>query len=257
MPFFQVDAFTKVPFAGNPAAVCLLDAWPDDATLRSVADENNLSETAFAVAEDGDFGLRWFTPATEVRLCGHATLATAHVLLGRSGADRVVFRTLSGDLAVARDGDAYRMDFPSLPVAPCDAPSELAAALGAVPQACYANEHTHVAMFGSARDIAALRPDMRAVAGLTLPYLVATAPGDDCDFVSRFFAPRVGVPEDPVTGSAHCVLAPLWAQRLGKRRLHARQISPRGGELTCEPAGDRVLLTGHAVTVITGTLHLP
>lgn len=257
IPFFQVDAFATRAFAGNPAAVCLLDAWPVDALLRAIADENNLSETAFAVAEDGAYGLRWFTPRTEVPLCGHGTLSAAHVILGRTDADHVTFHTLSGDLVVRRDGDAYRMDFPALPPQPCSAPAAIAGALRHVPLICYVNERTHVAVFRSALDVANLEPNMRAVEDLPLPYLIATAPGEDCDFVSRFFAPGVGVPEDPVTGSAHCVLAPLWADRLGKQVLHARQISRRGGELMCEVDGDRVYLTGRAVTVIEGTLFLP
>ncbi len=257
IPFFQVDAFTTRPFAGNPAAVCLLRELPDNETLRRIADENHLSETSFSAPEDDAYGLRWFTPRAEVPLCGHGTLAMAHVLLGRSGRDRVVFRTLSGDLTVERDDDAYRMDFPSLPPRPCSAPTAVAGALGRVPDICYVNARTHVAVFRSARDVAELQPNMPAVEDLPLPYLVATAPGDDCDFVSRFFAPGVGVPEDPVTGSVHCVLAPLWADRLGKERLVARQISPRGGEMICEVSDDRVLITGHAVTVITGTFHLP
>jgi PhzF family phenazine biosynthesis protein len=258
IPFFQVDAFTKLPYAGNPAAVCILDAWPDNESLRKIADENNLSETAFVVAEDDVYGLRWFTPKAEVPLCGHGTLATAHILLNRDGTDRVVFRTLSGDLPVERDGDAYRMDFPALPPQPCGAPTGIAGALGTVPDVCFVNALTHVAVFRAESDVADLEPNMRAVEDLPLPYLVATAPGTgDVDFVSRFFAPGVGVPEDPVTGSAHCVLAPLWAARLGKERLHARQISRRGGDMICEVAEDRVFITGHAFTVIEGMLHLP
>jgi len=257
IPFFQVDAFTTRPYAGNPAAVCLLDAWPDDETLRQIADENNLSETAFAVREDGAYRLRWFTPRVEVPLCGHGTLATSHVLLARDGVDSVTFRTASGDLAVRRDGAAYTMDFPAQPPQPCSAPTAIAGALRHVPEICYVNARTHVAVLRNALDVKSLQPNMRAVEELPLPYLVATAPGDDCDFVSRFFAPAVGVPEDPVTGSAHCALAPLWADRLGKKRLHARQLSRRGGEMWCEVHGDRVWITGNAFTVIEGTLHVP
>jgi len=257
IPVIQVDAFTRRPLSGNPAAVCLPDHWPDDRLLQRIANENGVSETAFARPEGDAWRLRWFTPTTEVPLCGHGTLATAHVLFERTDAQHLVFRTRSGELTVHRDGDAYRMDFPSLLPQPCSAPAQIAGALGIVPVLCMVGHRTHLALLARQSDVARLDPDLRAVAALPMPYLIATAPGDDCDFVSRFFAPAVGVPEDPVTGSAHCMLAPFWANRLGKNRLHARQISKRGGELLCEVVGGRVHLTGHAVTVLNGILHLP
>ncbi len=257
VPLYQVDAFTERPFAGNPAAVCLLDSWPDEATLQAVAAENNLSETAFVAREGDVWRLRWFTPLVEVPLCGHATLAAAHVLLGRSGEGRIVFATRSGALTVTRDGARYVLDLPANPARACDPSRELAEALGRAPEELLENGRAYLAVYGAARDVLSLVPDQRAVLALPRPYVIVTAPGDDCDFVSRFFAPGVGVPEDPVTGSAHCTLVPFWAERLGRTRLHARQVSRRGGTLWCEERGARVALAGHAVTVIEGTLHLP
>jgi PhzF family phenazine biosynthesis protein len=258
---FQVDAFTERLFAGNPAAVCPLERWPDDDLLRSIAAENNLSETAFFVPEaTGDaFHLRWFTPVAEVDLCGHATLATAHVLLRymEPSLDVARFRTRSGELEVRRQGERLVMDFPALRPEPCEPPAGLAAALGTSPDEVLAASD-YVVVLPSAKAVRDLNPDMRAVAALDRRGLAVTAPGDQpgVDFVSRFFAPALGVPEDPVTGSAHCELAPLWAARTGKKRLRARQLSPRGGEVLCEVEGDRVRLSGRAVLYLEGTIRV-
>ena len=259
VPLYQVDAFARRPFAGNPAAVCLLDDWLPDDLLQSIATENALSETAFLVRRGEHWGLRWFTPLSEVPLCGHATLAAAHVLFTHLERDRdsLRFRTVSGDLTVTRVGDRLAMDFPATPADPALVSDALVAALGVTPQAVLANERTWMAVLPTAKEVAKLAPDTRLVLALDRPYLLATAPGEDCDFVSRFFAPSLGVPEDPVTGSAHCTLIPYWAARLRKEQLFARQISARGGELWCEARGDRVRIAGHAVLVIEGVLHVP
>jgi len=268
IPLYQVDAFTDRPFAGNPAAVCPLDAWLPDATLQAIAAENNLSETAFFVPEGEDYVLRWFTPTTEVDLCGHATLASAFVVLEEltPGAGEVRFHSpRSGPLTVARDGAYLSMDFPSRPPNPVEARPEVAAALGhpdrAAPIGMAANADTIVVEYARQADVAALRPDFAAVLALDR-YVIATAAGSaPIDFVSRFFAPNAGVDEDPVTGSAHCVLVPYWAERVGAERvgasLRARQISARGGDLWCALRGARVQLKGQAVLVLRGQLVLP
>jgi PhzF family phenazine biosynthesis protein len=264
IPCDQVDAFTREPFRGNPAAVCPLPAWLPDATMQAIAAENNLSETAFFVRRpDGDFDLRWFTPAVEVDLCGHATLASAFLLMTHlePGRDQVVFHTRSGPLPVARQGDRLVMDFPLRPAREHAFDEAAARALGLRPR-LFVRARDTIAVYDRAEEVRALRPDMAALAALPDTFaVVATAPGtgrdEDVDFVSRFFAPAKGVPEDPVTGSAHCSLAPLWGGRLGKKALRARQVGPRSGEIDCEIVADRVRLAGHAVLVKTGTLVLP
>ena len=263
IPLFQVDAFTDRPFAGNPAAVCPLRAWLPERSMQAIAAENNLSETAFFVPEGDGFRLRWFTPTVEIDLCGHATLASAHVIMAvlEPGRTRVEFTTRSGKLIVDRAGDVLTMDFPALPPTPTDGSSRaLAAALGATPTAVLATRSL-VAVFDDAESVRRLRPDLTAVAALGCRGVIVTAPGSgvdgDVDFVSRFFAPAQGVNEDPVTGSAHCTLTPYWAARLGKPKLRARQVSARGGEITCTSRGDRVDLAGRAVLVIEGVLRLP
>ncbi len=254
IPLYQVDAFTDRPFAGNPAAVCPLEGWLDDATLQSIAAENNLSETAFLVGGDGDYHIRWMTPATEVDLCGHATLASAFVLFsGREKAkDEVRFRSKSGVLVVRREGDRLTLDFPARPPEKVAVPEDLVRALGQAPREVWA-ARDYMALYDTAEEVAALAPDMGRLAKVDRFAVIVTAPGRDCDFVSRFFAPAQGVPEDPVTGSAHCTLVPFWSRRLGKTRLFARQVSRRGGELWCEDRGGRVSISGRAVLVLEGT----
>ncbi len=262
LAIYQIDAFASRVFAGNPAAIVPLDAWLPDGVMQAIAAENNLSETAFFVREGEGWRLRWFTPALEVDLCGHATLASAHLIFERlaPGSTRVRFETLSGTLEVVKDGERLALDFPARPASLCQpAPGALAAALRARPVEVLA-ARDYLAVFASADEVRALRPDMAALAALDRFAVIATAPGggpgDECDFVSRFFAPAKGVPEDPVTGSAHCTLIPYWARRLGKRRLAARQISARGGELACEDRGERVTIAGHAVLYLEGTIHV-
>lgn len=257
LPIYQVDAFADRVFEGNPAAVCPLDAWLPDETLQSIALENNLAETAFFVPSARGYRLRWFTPVAEVDLCGHATLASAHVLFEISGhpETEVLFETRSGDLVVTRVDQGLSMDFPSRPPAPCATPPALVAGLGATPVEVLESDD-YLAAFATEADVAALAPDFAALSRLGLRGVIATAPGTRYDFVSRFFAPRLGVNEDSVTGSAHCELAPYWAARLGRRRLHARQISARGGDVGCELLGDRVMLTGRAVTFLRGHIDV-
>ena len=259
LPLYWIDAFTAQPFHGNPAAVVPLAAWLPDAVMQRIAFENGLAETAFFVpVAPGRYHLRWFTPGAEVDLCGHATLATAHVLFTRLdfAGERIVFDSRSGPLPVARRPDGkLELDFPARPAAPCPAPAALLKGLGATPE-YYAQAQANLAVFKTAAEVLALQPDFSALATLEQYGTIVTAPGTDCDFVSRFFAPRVGVPEDPVTGSAHCVLIPYWAARLGKTTLHARQVSARAGELWCELRGDRVGIAGHAVLYLHGEIEL-
>lgn len=263
LPIYQVDAFTSRLFGGNPAAVVPLERWLPDAVLQAIASENNLAETAYFVPlADGSFHLRWFTPALEVDLCGHATLAAAFVLARRLGhGDGVLrFASRSGELRVACDGPVFTLDFPVWAHGePLTADPGFAAALGAQPAEMYPGKY-HLLVFDAPDQIRALRPDYRALAAIEHFAVIATAPGEvfgDADFVSRFFAPRAGIDEDPVTGSAHCVLTPYWSRRLGKTRLKARQISARGGELICELRGDRVAIAGHAVLYLRGEIEVP
>jgi PhzF family phenazine biosynthesis protein len=256
---FQIDAFASRVFAGNPAAVVPLEAWLDDATLQRIATENNLSETAFLVGGGGDYEIRWMTPALEVDLCGHATLASAWVVFHElePGRTEVVFRSKSGPLGVVAKGDRLALDFPSRPPEPAEAQQgPLGDGLGQAPEAAFSSRDL-MAVFAREEDVRTLAPDMAKLATFAVTGVIATAPGSDCDFVSRFFAPAYGIPEDPVTGSAHCTLVPYWAKRLGRTELHARQISPRGGELFCELQGDRVEIAGHAVKYLEGTIEVP
>jgi PhzF family phenazine biosynthesis protein len=257
IPYYQVDAFTSRLFSGNPAGVCLLADWLPDALLQSIAAENNLSETAFVVQRDSLFHLRWFTPTLEVDLCGHATLAAAHVLFQHLGcrAPSVRFQTRSGVLTVSQDDDLLTLDFPARPAIPCATPREVSEGLGASPTTT-GKARDYLAVFDTAEAVRSLQPDMAVLMRLDCLGIIATAPGGDCDFVSRFFAPRAGIPEDPVTGSAHCTLIPYWAQRFGRSELRALQLSPRGGELFCEDRGDRVGIGGRAVTYASSFLHV-
>jgi PhzF family phenazine biosynthesis protein len=260
IPLYQVDAFaTEAPFTGNPAAVCPLDSWLPDAVMQAVAAENNLSETAFFVPEGDGYRLRWFTPTTEVDLCGHATLASAFVVFGWLAPWRrsVTFQTeKAGPLTVSRNNELLALDFPSRPPQPCAMSQALAEALGARPTALFA-ARDYLAVFDRAEDVAALSPDFAKIAELDRFAVIVTAPGSGVvDFVSRFFAPARGVDEDPVTGSAHCTLIPYWAERLGKARLEARQLSRRGGALSCAHRGDRVTIAGRAKLYLTGAISI-
>jgi predicted PhzF superfamily epimerase YddE/YHI9 len=259
LPIYQVDAFTNGLFGGNPAAVCPLEAWLPDATMQAIAAENNLSETAFFVPDGGDYALRWFTPTVEVDLCGHATLASAHVVFRFLEPEResVNFHTLkAGTLAVIRRADMLVMDFPSRPASPAPAPPGLLAALGGAPREVL-RARDYLVVYDSAAEIAALDPDLAALAKVDCWAAIVTAPGEDgIDFVSRFFAPKQGVPEDPVTGSAHCTLVPYWAKRLGKVELEARQLSRRGGALRCALNGNRVSIGGRAVVYLEGQISV-
>lgn len=260
LPLYQIDAFTDAVFGGNPAAVVPLQSWLPDTTLQAIAAENNLSETAFFAPEGDGWRLRWFTPTIEVPLCGHATLATAHLIFTRLKPDagRLRFHSKSGVLEVTRAGDLLALDFPANPPQPlkdAGAAAAVAAALRAQPLETYLCAK-YMAVFARAADVAALAPDMTAVAALGGIGVIATAPGEDCDFVSRFFAPAAGIPEDPVTGSAHCVLTPYWSARLGKKNLAARQISKRGGVLACEDRGARTIIAGKAVLYLEGTIEI-
>ena len=262
IPFTQVDAFADTAFAGNPAAVMPLSAWLDDDVLLRIAAENNLSETAFIVAaNDGeaDFELRWFTPAAEVALCGHATLASGHVVLSSDdGLDRVRFRTRqAGMLEVARDGAGYRMALPAWAASPKPLPSIVAALGVEATETLWHDKGYAVAVLADADAVRRAAPDMRALKAEGPIVAIVTAPGDTSDIVSRVFVPAFDIDEDPVTGSAHAVVVPYWAGRLGRDRFTAVQASARGGRLDCALAGDRVVLGGTCVTVIEGTFLLP
>jgi len=259
LPIYQVDAFADRVFRGNPAAVCPLETWLPDATMQAIAAENNLSETAFFVREGSDYALRWFTPAVEVDLCGHATLASGYVVMRFLEPQResVSFRTAkAGKLTVTRRADMLVMDFPTRPAVPAAAPPGLFAALGGTPREVL-RARDHLVVYGSAAEIAALAPDLAALAKVDCWAVIVTAPGDNgVDFVSRFFAPAQGILEDPVTGSAHCTLVPYWANRLGKTEFEARQLSRRGGALSCALDGDRVSIAGKAVLYLEGRIEV-
>ncbi len=258
IPYYHVDAFTSALFHGNPAGVCLLPSWLDDALLLAIAHENRLSETAFLVGRDNEYELRWFTPATEVDLCGHATLAAGFVLYNIVGcsAEPLIFHSQSGKLTVSRDNDMLFLDFPSRKARKIPCPELLLKALGREPVAVY-KDRDLMAVFETPEQVRSLRPDYSLLAGLDCLGCIVTAPGEKEDFVSRFFAPSVGINEDPVTGSAHCTLIPYWSQRLKKTTLHACQISQRGGELLCIDRGKRVKIGGRATLYLAGSLQLP
>ena len=255
IPFYQIDAFASHVFAGNPAGVCLLKSWLPDDVLQAVAAENNLPETAFLVRQDNDYDLRWFTPTVEVDLCGHATLASGYAIFEFVDPDteRVTFTSKSGSLSVEKRGNLLFLDFPSRKPVPCAPPDGLTSILGSLPSQVLSSRDLMV-VFDDEDRVRTLDPNLDALAKLDTFALIVTAPGKDADFVSRFFAPREGIPEDPVTGSAHCTLIPYWAERLGRKDLHAFQLSKRGGELFCTDRGDRVSIGGKCVTYLSGTI---
>jgi PhzF family phenazine biosynthesis protein len=259
IPLYQVDAFTSEIFSGNPAAVCILDEWIDDPILQSIAAENNLSETAFLVRTGNKFDLRWFTPATEVALCGHATLASAFVLFScRNWSEETIsFKTLkSGELTVTRQGDFLEMDFPARPVSALTDPEGLGRTLGTAFVQVLSSEEDLLVVLENEKAVREVAPVFSLLEEMDYRGIIVTAPGERCDFVSRFFAPRVGIREDPVTGSAHCVLIPFWAKALGKDALQAFQVSKRGGELFCRDRGERVTIAGRAALYLEGMIRI-
>jgi phenazine biosynthesis protein PhzF family len=257
IPLYQIDAFASRLFSGNPAAVCPLEDRLEDGVLQAIAAENNLSETAFFVKRGERYHLRWFTPTLEVDLCGHATLASAFVILNElePSRDAVVFDTLSGELRVNPDGGLLSMDFPARPPEPCEVPPKLVEALGRAPQAALASRDL-MAVFATEEEVRSMAPKMALLAEVAAFAVIVTAPGREVDFVSRFFAPRAGIDEDPVTGSAHSTLVPYWAKRLNRPTLHAWQVSPRGGELWCEDRGNRVIIEGNSVKYLEGVVNI-
>jgi PhzF family phenazine biosynthesis protein len=256
---WQVDAFAGRRFGGNPAAVVPLDEWLPDELMLAIAAENNLSETAYFVRQGDEYRIRWFTPTEEVPLCGHATLASAYVVLHELSPQRsrVVFDSKSGPLSIERDGDKLAMDFPANGLEPAPESAALVAALGHPPRELYSG-FQWLALYESEAEVRALKPDMAGIVSTGIHGIIATAPGADCDFVSRFFAPAAGVPEDPATGSSHTRLTPFWAKKLGKESLHARQVSARGGEMWCSllGGGERVRIAGSVVPYLQGVIDV-
>ena len=255
LPIFQVDAFTNQAFSGNPAAICPLDSWLEDEIMQKIASENNLSETAFFVNRGDYYQIRWFTPQTEIELCGHATLASAWVIMNRIQKDqsKVVFGSHSGELKVKREGDIFLLDFPVHRANKCETPANLIEGLGVQPQEVLASNY-YLVIYESEDIVRELRPYMKHLKELDRIGVIVSAPGIKVDFVSRFFAPAVGIPEDPVTGSAHCTLIPYWAEKLGKTKLEALQVSERGGEVHCEYKDERVIIGGEARLFLEGTI---
>jgi len=257
IPIYQVDAFTSELFSGNPAAVCILDEWLDDMHLQAIAAENNLSETAFLLKYDKGFQIRWFTPMMEIALCGHATLASAFVIFNylKWIEDIIHFQSLrSGVLSVTRNDELLEMNFPARPPLKEDVPDRLEEALNQTPLEVLGTAENLLVVLENERAVRELNPDFPLLMQIERRSTIVSAPGDRCDFVSRFFASHAGIQEDPVTGSTHCVLTPYWAKRLGKRKLHALQVSKRGGELFCEDRNDRVTIAGKAVLYLKGTI---
>ena len=260
LSIFQIDAFADQLFAGNPAAVVPLQKWLDDSLMQKIAAENNLSETAFFVASGERYYIRWFTPAAEVKLCGHATLASAYVLFNELGyaREKIVFDCLSGELIVSRSESMLTLNFPAYPPQFCEVTTLLTEALGCEPSECYKTDDL-VAVFETEKQVRELQPDFALLKQLNFRGIVVTAPATDsrdCDFVARFFAPKMGISEDPVTGSAYTKLTPLWADKLDKTHFVARQLSQRGGVLQCELQGDRVLISGRAVKYLQGEIQV-
>ena len=258
LDIYQIDAFTSEVFKGNPAAICPLEEWIDEETMQKIALENNLSETAFFVKNAGVYEIRWFTPTFEIDLCGHATLASAFVIFEilQSETQLVKFHShKSGELTVEKNGDRLVLDFPSRPVAKCDAPKGLIEAVGKEPKEIF-KARDYFLVYENEQEIADIKPNFSKLSEVDAHGFIVTAKGDSSDFVSRFFAPEVGVFEDPVTGSAHCNLIPYWAEKLGKTEMFARQISQRGGELFCELKGERVKIGGHAILYLKGEIYV-
>jgi PhzF family phenazine biosynthesis protein len=260
LEIFQVDAFTSKPFGGNPAAVVPLTDWLPDELMLKIAAENNLSETAFFVKNGDVYDIRWFTPTVEINLCGHATLASAHVIFECLKAEKefINFKShRSGALGVQKVGDKLVLDFPSYPVTEIEHIAELSVAVGKVPAQMWETQGNMVMLLlENESEVRETEPDMSALANIGYDEVIVTAPGDDSDFVSRMFAPRIGIPEDPVTGAIHCSLIPYWAERLSKNTLFARQVSARGGELFCENVGDRVKIGGQAALYMKGEIYI-
>jgi len=257
LPIYQIDAFSSKLFHGNPAAVCPLEKWLPDEIMQSIAQENNLAETAFYVRKDGQYEIRWFTPSNEVDLCGHATLAAAHVLFRIQGVTEtmVTFQSRGGALRVLREADLLTLDFPAQVGVPCETPPEMIEALRAKPRECF-RAMDYMAVFETEDDITKIQPDFRRLKNLDLRGLIITAPGKTTDFVSRFFAPNCGIDEDPATGSAQCTLAPYWAKRLSKTALTNRQLSKRTGTFRCRVDGDRVFISGATARYLEGTIEI-
>ncbi len=257
IPMYQVDAFTDKIFGGNPAAVCPLESWLPAATMQAIAAENNLAETAFFIRDKDRFEIRWFTPAIEIDLCGHATLASAHVIFHHQGYDgaQIRFMSKSGELKALHKDGLIHLDFPAYVPVPSGTPDALVKGLGKKPREVFKGRD-YLAVFDREADVISIEPEFAELAKLDCLGIIATAKGETCDFVSRFFAPRAGVPEDPVTGSAHTLLIPFWAKRLDKTVLRAVQVSKRRGELFCEFLGERILIGGRAVTFFQGTIEI-
>lgn len=255
---FQIDAFTDKLFGGNPAAVCPLDHWLPDTLMQKIAMENNLAETAFYFRTGDRFEIRWFTPEMEVELCGHATLASAFVIFNLEHYPRSVieFASRSGPLRVSKNGDLLTLDFPADEFVESSVPEGLLEGMGLQPLEIYKGKTDYMLIYSNAYQVANLKPDMLQISKIAARGIIATSPGDDVDFVSRFFAPQSGIPEDPVTGSAHTTLAPYWAKKLGRSELSARQLSKRGGRLQCRLAGNRVEISGQAQAYMTGEIDL-
>ncbi len=259
IPIYQADAFTDKLFGGNPAAICPLNEWLPADTMQKIAAENNLAETAFFVKTDSGYALRWFTPEIEIELCGHATLATAHIIFTELGYTETTihFQTeKAGVLTVTRDADRYSMDFPSRPPQPIALPMDLIRALGGKIPVEVLRSRDYFVVYETEQDVREITPDFNLLVKIDTMGIIITAEGDEVDFVSRFFAPSAGIPEDPVTGSSHCNLIPYWADMLEKDNLHAYQLSPRKGELWCQNNGDRVLISGKAVTYLRGSIEV-
>jgi PhzF family phenazine biosynthesis protein len=259
LAYYQIDAFTDHLFGGNPAGVCPLSEWLPAETMQKIALENNQAETAFFVGGEGRYQIRWFTPAVEVDLCGHATLASAFIIfhiLGFGG-PRIELDSRSGRLSVRRDGDRLTLDFPADETAPVAGPEPLVRGLGVAPLEAYKGKTDYMLVYGAEEDVAGMKPDFALIAGVPARGVIVTAPGRTTDFVSRFFAPQVGINEDPVTGSAYTTLTPYWAGKLGRTELTAAQLSPRGGRLWCRLAGERVEISGQARAYLKGEIEIP